>query len=79
VSNEIEPRAAGPGGFTSPVDWREFEKLAAAAMHRLGFRDAAITGRGTDGGIDIRASKAAAQVKARVTASGASLVSSAKC
>lgn len=44
-------------------DAEDAEMLAAWYMRRLGFSDARVTPRGADGGIDVRASRALAQVK----------------
>lgn len=44
---------------------QEAEVNAALRMRELGFRDAAVTGGGADGGIDVRSSSALAQVKWR--------------
>lgn len=45
------------------LDWRDAEALAAWHMRALGFDDAAVTGGGADGGLDVVAEDAAAQVK----------------
>ncbi len=50
-------------GAVSP-HWAEVELAAVEWMRRLGFSDAAATRPGPDGGVDIRATGAAAQVKA---------------
>lgn len=50
-------------------DWRAAEQCAAEWMRFLGYLDAARTGDGPDKGIDVRASGAAAQVKAKAAAS----------
>lgn len=61
---------SAPASTPEPnISWLEYEHLAAAAMRRLGFVDAAVTAQGVDGGVDVRAREALAQVKARVTAS----------
>ncbi len=44
-------------------DWSMAERVMAECMRKLGFPDAAVTAGGADGGIDIAASAAAAQVK----------------
>jgi hypothetical protein len=44
---------------------QEAEVNAALRMRELGFRDAAVTGGGADGGIDVRSSAALAQAKWR--------------
>lgn len=43
--------------------WQQAEEFAAWHMRVLGFRDARVTGAGTDGGIDVVATSAVAQVK----------------
>lgn len=43
--------------------WRDAEERAARHMRQLGFADAKLTGSGTDGGIDVVATDAIAQVK----------------
>lgn len=43
--------------------WEEAERLAAWHMKSLGFANAAVTGAGNDGGIDVRSAQAVAQVK----------------
>lgn len=48
----------------------EAEAMAADHMQRLGFSDAANTGGGTDGGIDVQASGAVAQVKFHMKPTG---------
>lgn len=48
--------------------WYLYEQAAAAAMRQLGFPDAVVTPRGSDGGVDVRSARAVAQVKARLTA-----------
>gem|GEM_PF-6266133 len=47
----------------SGVHWREMERRACQWMQANGFRDARLTGRGVDGGLDIVAKSAVAQVK----------------
>ncbi|WP_411157656.1 restriction endonuclease [Nocardia puris] len=44
---------------------QEAERNAAARMREMGFADAAVTAGGADGGVDVRASRAIAQVKWR--------------
>ncbi|MFX0573319.1 restriction endonuclease [Nocardia nepalensis] len=46
------------------------EHSAAAHMRSLGYRDARVTQRGSDGGIDVIASQAVAQVKWHMTPVG---------
>lgn len=43
--------------------WTDAEEFAAQHMRSLGFEDASTTSPGADGGIDVRASRAVAQVK----------------
>jgi hypothetical protein len=56
---EPPPPAAGPG----PLTWQDAEHLAAAHLRYLGFADAHVTVAGPDGGVDVVATGAAAQVK----------------
>ena len=51
--------------------WQDAETLAADWMRYLGYVDAAVTPPGRDGGIDVRASRAVAQVKFKVAHVGA--------
>jgi Holliday junction DNA helicase RuvB len=57
-----------PAGSVPITSWAAYEQAAANNMRRFGFPDAAVTPSGADGGIDVRASGAVAQVKARSTA-----------
>lgn len=50
-------------GSVTVTTWREAEILAAQHMRGIGFTDASVTGGGTDGGIDVVATGAIAQVK----------------
>jgi hypothetical protein len=50
--------------------WRRAEENAAAWMRWWGFPDAELTEAGTDGGVDVRAAGALAQVKAEATQTG---------
>lgn len=50
--------------------WEEAEQFAADHMRKLGFRDAAVTPPRADGGIDVRARRGQAQVKATSSAVG---------
>ncbi|WP_298944564.1 restriction endonuclease [uncultured Microbacterium sp.] len=54
--------------------WRMAEELAAAYMREIGFADAATTRASVDGGLDVIASKAAAQVKHQSAPVGAPAV-----
>lgn len=51
-------------------DWKAAEQLAAAWMRYLGFPDAHVTPEGADGGIDVRARHALAQVKFKASQVG---------
>ncbi|MEU4620854.1 restriction endonuclease [Actinoplanes sp. NPDC023801] len=46
-----------------PADWRTAEDVACAHLHTLGFGDAEVTPGGRDGGLDVTARDAVAQVK----------------
>lgn len=46
-----------------PAAWQQAEHLAAATLRQFGFDDAAVTGDGTDRGLDVVGSRVAAQVK----------------
>ncbi|MFG1992581.1 restriction endonuclease [Actinoplanes sp. NPDC048988] len=56
---------AGPSAPVAhlPTDWRVAEDIACAHMRTLGFLDAEKTGGGRDGGLDVVAENAIAQVK----------------
>jgi len=43
--------------------WREAEEAAASHMRRMGYAGVKLTTGGADGGVDVRASGAMAQVK----------------
>lgn len=45
------------------TSWQDAERAACAWMRRSGYPDAALTPAGPDGGVDVRASAAVAQVK----------------
>jgi hypothetical protein len=47
----------------SELDWKSAEAYAVRDLRARGFTDARLTGNGTDGGIDVRSSRAVAQVK----------------
>ena len=51
-----------PAGSVPITSWAAYEQAAANNMRRFGFPDAAVTPSGADGGIDVRASGAVAQV-----------------
>jgi hypothetical protein len=57
--------SATGSGLSQPAtgDWQQAEALAAAAMRQFGFADATVTTAGADGGIDVVARFAVAQVK----------------
>ncbi|MGW5670130.1 restriction endonuclease [Micromonospora sp. NPDC003776] len=61
----LETHAAPPPHDNESIlsDYREAEKLAAAWLRRFGYKDAEITPVGQDGGIDVAARGAVAQVK----------------
>ena len=46
-------------------DPRQAEKFVAHVLRQLGWPDAQVTGRGSDGGVDVRGSGLVAQVRAR--------------
>lgn len=54
--------------------WQQAEALAAWHMQKLGFDDAKMTPPGADGGLDVRATDAVAQVKHYATPVGAPVV-----
>ncbi|MEU4160581.1 restriction endonuclease [Actinoplanes sp. NPDC026670] len=56
-------RPAGPARPMLPTDWRTAEEIACLHMRGLGFDDAETTPPGRDGGLDVTASQAVAQVK----------------
>jgi phage-related minor tail protein len=58
---ELIARLRADGLFIT--DWETAERVMCRVMVRLGFPDAALTGRGADGGIDIASIDAVAQVK----------------
>nr|WP_269457948.1 restriction endonuclease [Nocardioides scoriae] len=62
-----------PGGRVVS-SWQEAEALAAWHMRQLGFDDAEMTPPGADGGLDVRANDAVAQVKHYATPIGAPVV-----
>ncbi|MDT0529136.1 restriction endonuclease [Micromonospora sp. DSM 115977] len=61
----LETHAAPPPHANEALltDYREAEKMAAAWLRRFGYKDAEITPVGQDGGIDVAARGAVAQVK----------------
>lgn len=56
--------------FGIPNHWKQAESLAAKHMEDLGFQSVLLSGAGSDGGIDISAQGAAAQVKFRSSPTG---------
>jgi len=63
-----QPRSSPPppvaqAASTAVGSWQQAEEFAAWHMRSLGFDDARTTGAGRDGGIDVRAHSAVAQVK----------------
>lgn len=60
----LSPRHLRAGPTSGPIrDWQDAEERAAKWMRHWGWRDAAVTKSGADGGIDVSASGAVAQVK----------------
>ncbi len=60
-----------PAPEPAPVTtWQAAETVAAAWMRHWGYTDAALTGGSSDGGIDIRATQALAQVKFKAAQAG---------
>lgn len=62
ILNTEEPTESD-GGSPVLVDFRAAEEMAAAWLRRFGYRDAEVTPPGQDGGIDVLARGAIAQVK----------------
>ena len=61
---QLSRRQLASGPRTGPIsDWEEAERRAALWMQHWGWKDALITQSGADGGLDVLASGAAAQVK----------------
>ena len=54
---------AGTAQHAAAMSWQEAEVVACDWMRRNGYRDAALTQPGIDGGIDVTSKKAIAQVK----------------
>ncbi|GAB3079189.1 hypothetical protein GCM10027215_20630 [Nocardioides zeae] len=61
-------------GARAVVSWRDAEKNAAHWMRMWGFKDAHVTGPGSDGGVDVRATGALAQVKMEAQPTGRPVV-----
>src|SRR4051812_34396114 len=58
------PGVPRPDRLPSPaLPWQQAEERAAQLMRDWGYRDAKVTGPGSDGGVDVRSRKALAQVK----------------
>jgi hypothetical protein len=77
VSKRDEPQVeATPDGLAVPTvsSWQQAEALATWHMQKLGFEDAAMTPPGADGGLDVRATNAVAQVKHYATPIGAPVI-----
>jgi Holliday junction DNA helicase RuvB len=66
--NDPTTSPLAPAGSVPVTYWAAYEQAAANNMRRFGFPDAAVTPSGADGGVDVRARGAVAQVKARNTA-----------
>ena len=47
----------------APLTWQDAERLVCDWMRKNGYRDAALTKSGADGGVDVTSKKAIAQVK----------------
>jgi hypothetical protein len=54
--------------------WQDAERHAAKWMHYLGYADAAVTPPGPDGGVDVAADRAIAQVKAEGHLTGSAVI-----
>ena len=67
---------AAPDERAGPAvsSWQQAEALAAWHMQKLGFDDAKMTPPGADGGLDVRATDAVAQVKHYATPIGAPVI-----
>lgn len=67
---------AAPDEQAGPAvsSWQQAEALAAWHMQKLGFDDAKMTPPGADGGLDVRATDAVAQVKHYATPIGAPVI-----
>lgn len=66
----VPDEQAGP----AVSSWQQAEALAAWHMQKLGFEDAKMTPPGADGGLDVRATDAVAQVKHYATPIGAPVI-----
>ena len=64
------PPWGSPGQFWLQ-SWQDAEECACAWVRHLGFTDARLTGAGADGGIDVWATGAVAQVKFKAQSVGA--------
>lgn len=60
VGTDSEPP---PGPLSEVAAWEAAEQVAALALQAMGFRDAAVTSTGADGGLDVEGRGVAAQVK----------------
>lgn len=75
-SYDVPPVEAASDEQTSPAvsSWQQAEALAVWHMQKLGFDDAKMTPPGADGGLDVRATDAVAQVKHYATPIGAPVI-----
>lgn len=76
TTDHVPPVEAAPDRRPGLIvsSWQEAEALAAWHMQRLGFDDATMTPPGADGGLDVRATDAVAQVKHYATPIGAPVI-----
>ncbi|WP_436528785.1 restriction endonuclease [Actinoplanes sp. HUAS TT8] len=72
MTPSARPGISAPTG--PPADWREAERMAQRHMRNHGFPDARLTGDGADGGIDVIARAAVAQVKMQAKPVGPQVV-----
>lgn len=75
-TNDVPQIEAAPDQRAGPAitSWQQAEALAAWHMQKLGFDDAEMTPPGADGGLDVRATDAVAQVKHYATPIGAPVI-----
>ena len=76
VTYDVPHIAADPDERAGPAvsSWQQAEALATWHMQSLGFDDAKMTPPGADGGLDVRATDAVAQVKHYATPIGAPVI-----
>ena len=75
-THDVPQIEATPDELAGPAvsSWQQAEALATWHMQKLGFEDAAMTPPGADGGLDVRATNAVAQVKHYATPIGAPVI-----